>query len=220
MNLFSRVSAVRGANLDDLLRSASDPLKTIRQIIIEMEDALVEARSTAVRLLARQKELQRHIQHAQQEAHDWADKAKLALSKDREDLARGALSCKLKSDTLVLEYQRLLPPVEAEIAKLDGDIGDLCDKLTDARQRHKLLELQGDSASARKGLKAQLFRRTDPAFEAASNQVSRLQAEVDSYDLGQDSLKKAFQALQADPAVEAELARLKSQLDQSVDKGA
>ena len=100
MGIFSRTRDIIAANFSDLLERAEDPAKMIRMIIMEMEETLVEVRATAARSIADQKEMQRHIDRLTRLQDDWADKAQLALSKSREDLARAALVEKKKASDM------------------------------------------------------------------------------------------------------------------------
>lgn len=87
MGIFSRTRDIIAANVTDMLDKAEDPAKMIRMIILEMEETLVEVRASAARTIADQKEMKRHIDKLNTLQADWTDKAQLALSKDREDLA-------------------------------------------------------------------------------------------------------------------------------------
>ena len=91
MGIFSRTRDIVAANFADLIEKAEDPSKMIRMIILEMEETLVEVRASAARTIADQKEMRRHISKLEQLQDNWTEKAELALSKDREDLAKAAL---------------------------------------------------------------------------------------------------------------------------------
>ncbi len=213
MGIFSRTKDVQQADLDALLASADDPLKTARVIINEMEDTLVEARSAAVRALARKKEIERRMGELAMQSQDWEQKAELAVSKNREDLARGALAVKLRLNGERDQLAGLLAPIQAEIDKLDADLSDLRVKLAEARQRHRLLTLQGATAAARKTVKGSLAsNQSDAALDALARNVDGLNAEVDAYALGQRSLEAQFAELEQNGAVDQELERLRNKI--------
>ena len=216
MGIFSRTKDVQQADLDALLNASDDPLKTARLIINEMEDTLVEARSAAVRALARKKELQRRLGELDQQSQDWERKAELALAKDREDLARGALAVKLRLGQEREQVAALVPPVEAEIDKLDSDLAELRVKLAEARSRQRMLALRGESAVARKQVKGALNEtKTGDALDALARDVDRLDSEAEAYDLGKRKLEDQFAQLEQADAVEGELARLRGKINKN-----
>ena len=125
MGIFSRTRDIIAANVTDLLDKAEDPAKMIRMIILEMEETLVEVRASAARTIADQKEMRRHIDKLAKLQDNWTEKAELALSKGREDLAKLALVEKQKAadmtEQLTAEITVLddaLKASEADIAKL------------------------------------------------------------------------------------------------------
>ncbi len=216
MGIFSRTKDVQQADIEALLSSSNDPLKTARLIINEMEDTLVEARSTAVRTLARKKEIQRRMDDLKGQSDDWERKAALAIEKDREDLARGALAVKLRVEQERAQIAELLPPVEVELEKLDTDLADLRVKLAEARSRHRLLALQSASASARKDVRGALASdKSNVALDVLARDVDRLGAEAEAYDLGKAKLEDQFAQLERADAVDSELARLRSKLNKN-----
>ena len=91
MGIFSRLTDIVNSNINSILDRAQDPEKIIRLIIQEMEDTLVEVRSGAVRTIAEKKELERRLETLRQERQDWERRAEFAITKGREDLAKGAL---------------------------------------------------------------------------------------------------------------------------------
>lgn len=216
MGIFSRLSDVINSNIHAMLDKAEDPEKMVRLIIQEMEDTLVEIRSTSVRTLARRKELQRTAEHLRIEVADWERKAELALAKDREDLARGALGARQRLIEQIAGVDKELAHIESEIVKLDEDTAKLKAKLADARQRQKTIVLRQQSVASRLKVKGQIndSRMTDAMLkmEQYEGKIDRMEAEVEAYDLGNRSLADEFASLEAGDKVEAELARLRTKL--------
>jgi len=217
MGIFSRMTDIVNANLNAMLDKAEDPEKMVRLIIQEMEDTLVEVRSTSVRQLARKKELQRHVAQMQGEVAEWQRKAELAITKDREDLARAALGAKQRMADNIVDHEKELKHVEGEIAKLDEDTGKLKAKLADAKQRQKAIILRAQSADSRLKVKRQIHDgRMENAmvkFEKYEAKIDGLEAQLESYDLGQvRSLKDQFAELEQGEKLDAEFEALRAKM--------
>ncbi|QYJ76580.1 phage shock protein PspA [Shewanella sp. FJAT-52076] len=217
MGIFSRFADIINSNISALLDKAEDPEKMVRLIIQEMEDTLVEVRSTSAKVLAEKKDILRRIARVDSQVQDWEEKAELAISKEREDLARAALVEKQKASTLADTLQRELEVVEDHILRLKEEVTQLQEKLADAKARQKTIIMRKQTASSRLEVKKQLdSSKIDNAmlkFEQYEQRVESLEAQVESYDLAnKSSLNDEFAALQAEDSVNAELEALKAKM--------
>ena len=149
MGIFSRTRDIIAANVTDLLDRAEDPAKMIRMIIMEMEETLVEVRAGAARTIADQKEMRRAIIRAEAANASWADKAELALSKGREDLAKAALVEKNKAKAFVDQTRAEVGGLDDSLALNEADIAKLEAKLREARNRQNTILNRIESADQR-----------------------------------------------------------------------
>ncbi|MDY6885942.1 MAG: phage shock protein PspA, partial [Pseudomonadota bacterium] len=204
------------SNINSLLDKAEDPEKMVRLIIQEMEDTLVEVRSASAKTLANKKDIVSQIAKYESDAADWQSKAELALSKDREDLARAALQEKKKSAEAAETLTKELAIVDAQISKLQDEIGQLQDKLADAKSRQKTIIMRQKTASSRLEVKKTLdSTKVDNAmgrFEQYERKIDDLESQVESYDFGKKSLQDEFAELEAGEKVDDELAALKAKM--------
>ena len=216
MGVFSRMSDVINSNIHAMLDKAEDPEKMVRLIIQEMEDTLVEVRSTSVRSIARKKEIERSAAQLQTEAADWQRKAELALSKDRDDLARGALAARQRALDQAQALGRELTHVAEEILKLDEDTGKLRAKLADARTRQKAIVLRQASVASRLKVKTQIneqkMTHTLLKMEQYEGKIDRMEAELEAYDLGTRSLADEINSLDSGDKIENELQELRARM--------
>ncbi|APD89206.1 phage shock protein PspA [Alteromonas mediterranea] len=216
MGIFSRFTDIVNSNINAILDKAEDPEKMVRLIIQEMEDTLVEVRSASAKTLANKKEIANQIAKYESDANDWEAKAELALSKDREDLARAALQEKKKSAEAAETLSKELAIVEEQISKLQDEIGQLQDKLADAKSRQKAIIMRQKTASSRLEVKKTLdSTKVDNAmgrFEQYERKIDDLESQVEAYDLGKKTLQDEFAELEASDKVEDELAALKAKV--------
>ena len=216
MGIFSRFTDIINSNINNLLDKAEDPAKMVRLIIQEMEDTLVEVRSSSAKTLADKKELSRQVNRLEKDAQQWQEKAVLALSKDREDLARAALMEKKKSSESAQALLDELTHADEHIRKLQDEITQLQDKLSDAKSRQKAIVIREKSASSRLKVKENIHStRVNDAlnrFDHYERKVDDIEAEVDSYDLGGKSLADEIAELETDEMVDDELAQLKAKM--------
>ncbi|MBP2301710.1 phage shock protein PspA [Azospirillum picis] len=217
MSIFSRLTDIVQSNLNSLLDRAEDPEKLIRLIIQEMEDTLVEVRSSTVKIIAEKKEIERRVADLHRERDEWDRKAEVALTRDREDLAKGALLAKSKVAEQADALTEQLVQVEAALAKANDDIARLQAKLTDAKTREKALVVRGQTATNRVKLRSALHdERINDAlsrFEQVERNLDELEGRVEAYDVGRTkSLTEEIAELEASHKVEEDLAALKARI--------
>lgn len=216
MGVFSRMTDIVNSNINALLDKAEDPEKMVRLIIQEMEETLVEVRTASARAIADKKELARRRERLQDEAADWERKAELAVSKGRDDLARAALVEKSKAEDVGTALAAELETLDGTLAKLNDDIHALQQKIKDARARQKAILVRGKAAQTRLGVRRHLHDHSIEdamnRFEEYERKMDDLEGQVESYDLGQRSLKEQINDLEVDENVDEELRKLKARV--------
>ncbi|PCK09401.1 MAG: phage shock protein PspA [Alteromonadaceae bacterium] len=216
MGIFSRITDIINSNINSMLDNAEDPSKMIRLIIQEMEETLVEVRSSSARIIADKKEVGRKHSRLQAQANEWESKAALALSKDREDLARAALAEKSSLEEEAIQTESELTSIEGHLAALNDEVTQLQIKLDDAKSKQKTLLLRAKTAESRYKVKQQIHRGAiDKAFnkmELFERRMDELEGHLESYDLGKKDLADEFKDLEKNDKINDELARLKEKM--------
>lgn len=224
MGIFSRFSDIINSNINALLDKAEDPEKMVRLIIQEMEETLVEVRTVSAKAIADKKELMRRKQWLSDQSESWERKAELAIQKGREDLAKGALTEKLKfvNDETAVESE--LEAIEENLQSLESEISQLQQKIAEAKARQKSLVSRQKTASTK--LKARIVLRGGSVDEALSKldgyerKLDELEGRAESMDMGTKSLSEEIDQLEKDEEVEAQLQALKARLkEKSEQKG-
>lgn len=223
MGIFSRMGDIINSNLNAMIDKAENPEKIARLIIQEMEDTLVEVRTDAARNIAERKELGRKAESYRDKVEEWASKAELALTKEREDLARGALQAKQKAEQMADVVEQEISILDDAVAKADGDLAKLQSKLDEAKAKHKALMMRAGVAKGQIRMRSAMTNnKVDDAlarYERMERKVDELEAHVEAFDLGGgDSLESQFAQLESDDAIEEELAALKASIGKPAKK--
>ncbi|QWC58277.1 phage shock protein PspA [Erythrobacter sp. 3-20A1M] len=223
MGIFSRTRDIIAANFNDMLDKADDPTKMIRMIILEMEETLVEVRASAARTIADQKEMHRHTVKLDKLQADWADKAQLALSKDREDLARAALVEKKKAADMSDQLKEEIAVLDDALRAYEKDIEKLQQRLREARSRQSAIAARLESAENRVKLRSLMTNeRVDDAlhrFDQLERRVDYAEGRADALQIadqpGKPSLSDEIAALEGGDKIDDELAEMKRALGRS-----
>lgn len=220
MGIFSRTRDIIAANFNDMLDKADDPSKMIRMIILEMEETLVEVRASAARTIADQKEMRRHTVKLERLQADWGEKAQLALSKDREDLARAALVEKKKAGDMADQLKEEIAVLDDALRAYEQDIEKLQVRLREARSRQTAIAARLESAENRVKLRSLMTNeRADEAlarFDQMERRVDYAEGRADALSIadgtGKPSLSEEIAALAGKDQIDDELAEMKRAL--------
>jgi phage shock protein A len=225
MGIFSRTRDIIAANVTDLLDKAEDPAKMIRMIILEMEETLVEVRASAARTIADQKEMRRQISKLEQVQASWIDKAELAMSKGREDLAKAALVEKQKATDLAEQLSQDIGDLDQALKASETDIAKLQAKLREARARQNSIVTRLESAQNRQKMREMYAGpKIDEAFsrfDLMERRVDFAEGRADAAGMGAapKTLEEEIAELRSADKVDAELAALKARMSGTAQEG-
>ncbi len=215
MGIFTRFRDIVSANINSMLDRAEDPEKLIKLMIREMEDTLVELKSACAGTIASRKKASRQLEEIQDKEAFWDQKAALAVSKGRDDLARQALLEKRRFAQRAEAVEQELNELQSIVGQYQDDIQELENKLRSAREKQRML-VQRHIRAQRKKKAHEEIRRMDSAqvmqkFDEMETHIERMEAEADLVNYGRKSgLEEAFEELSADDDIERQLQALKS----------
>jgi phage shock protein A len=216
MGIFSRLSDIINSNINSLLDKAEDPEKMIRMVIQEMEETLVEVRSTSARIIADKKELVRRNNKLGKQVDDWQQKAELALSKSRDDLAKAALLEKSAVSDVIVLVQEDMQKLDDSLTKLSSEIEQLQTKLNDARTRQKAILMRHTATRSRHTVSTKLHNSSiDEAinkFDHYEKKIEVMEGEIEANEIGNRGISAEFDALEKEGRIDQELEDLKSKL--------
>jgi phage shock protein A len=215
MGIFTRFRDIVSANINAMLDRAEDPEKLIKLMIREMEDTLVELKSACAGTIASRKKVSRQLEEILDKEAFWNQKAALAVSKGRDDLARQALLEKRRFAQRAEAVEQELNELQSIVGQYQDDIQELENKLRSAREKQRML-VQRHIRAQRKKKAHEEIRRMDSAqvmqkFDEMESHIERMEAEADLVNYGKKSgLEETFEELSADDDIERQLQALKS----------
>ncbi len=219
MAIFARIADILQANINDMIDKAEDPVKMVKQIILEMEDQVDEATRALGQAMGSQKVAAKELADAKAKSADWNDKARLALKNGNEELARKALDAKVGVDQQIATLQESYDSITAQVDKLKEQVRDLKMKLDEARSRQNVLIARARMAEAQTGVATAIAgTNTDSAFaklDKMERKITAQEATAEAYtEINGEglSVEKEFSELSRQGAVDEELAKLKEEM--------
>ena len=217
MSIFTRTRDIVAANFTELLDKSEDPAKMIRMIIMEMEETLVEVRASAARTIADQKEMRAQVARLERLQDSWAEKAELALSKGREDLAKAALVEKQRAADMAASIQAEMDLLNEAMRASEADIAKLQSKLREARARQNATQTRLEAANNRVRMREMYAgAKVDDAFsrfEVLERRADMAEGHAEALALGHPkTLEEEISELRNAEKIDAELEAMKARL--------
>ena len=215
MGIFTRFRDIISSNINAMLDRAEDPEKLIKLMIREMEDTLVEIKAACAGAMAGSKKAQRQLETLNSRVQYWEEKAELAVTKGRDDLAREALIEKRRYTRRKQDLDNELMDHENLIAQYQDDIRQLEEKLKSARDKQRIL-VQRHIHAAKKKRAQEEIRRIDSSeaimkFDELENRIERMESEADLVNFAKkSSLEEELDRLSVDEEIEKELQAMKT----------
>jgi phage shock protein A len=199
MSIFTRLSDIVNSNISALLDKAENPEKMIRMVIQEMEETLVEVRSGTAKVIADKKTLKRRVDTLRKQAQDWEQKAELAVSKGREDLAKAALVERSAINASIDITEKDLAKLDETLDKLSSEIELLQAKLNDARARQKTILLRAKATENRVNinmkLKSEAIDSALDKFEYFERKIDQMEGQLETGHVESRGLQSEFDEL-------------------------
>ncbi|MDH7515089.1 MAG: PspA/IM30 family protein [Bacteroidota bacterium] len=214
--IFARITDIVKANINDLLDKAEDPEKMIKQMVIEMEEAVNKATTAVGSALANEKHLERQLAEKRRLADEWHERAVKAVNAGRDDLARRALEKKNAFARAAADLEPALAEAKKTSETLRAQLDQLKAKLDEARVRQGTLIARHQAAKAKKTIAQSISGIGDGAFanfEKYEQKVLKAEAEAEAFtELAGEttSVDEEFKKLEAGSEIEQELALLKA----------
>jgi phage shock protein A len=215
MGIFTRFRDIVSSNINAMLDGAEDPDKMIKLMIREMEDTLIEIKSSCAGVIASRKKLERKLDELLERRNLWAKRAELAVNKGRDSLAREALVEKRRFSELaeslsaeVLDHSSLIEQYQEDIQELEGKLSGAKEKKRTLAERHKKAQ---NKKRAQTDIRRMDSSESMARFEHLESRIERMEAEADMVNFGKPkTVDDEFHDLAADDEIEKELAKMKA----------
>ncbi len=226
MGIFGRMTDIFKSNVNDALDRMEDPEKMLKNMIIEMEEALTKATSALAKAIANEQNLRKQQGLAQQQAAQWEEKAALAMKAGNADLAKQALSKKITYDGQAGQYDGMIAQASNTTQSLRSQLDALKAKLDEARMKQSTLIARAQVAKTQKEFSSAMGTAIGDGafakFDTREKKIEGMEAEAQAYSevSGAAQADDPFAALEKNQQVDDELAKLMAKMGQGGGSGA
>lgn len=215
MGIFTRFRDIVSSNINSMLDKAEDPEKMIKLMIHEMEDTLIELKSSCAGVIAGQKKLDRKLGDLEEKIALWAERAELAVNKGRDDLAREALLEKRRFTDAADAVKQEVKEYQALVQQYQQDITELETKLESAKEKKRVLVERHKRASnkkrAQEDIRKSVGADTMARFDKLESRIEEMEAEAELVNkYKKETVEDEFDNLTTDDDIENELAKIKA----------
>ena len=208
MSIFTRFKDIVNSNINSLLDKAEDPEKMLRLMIGEMEDTVIDLKTTTAARMAEAIRSEKKVDEAKATVDRWQARAELAIEKGKDDLAREALVEKKHAQEV---YERALENISSlkkSVEEGKEEIRTLEDKIKAAKDKLATLQRVQARAQERRDSSVNLNAR----FEEMENRINRMNAYNDlSKKSEEKSAEEKFSEMEKNDEIEAEIERIKKE---------
>ncbi len=204
MGIFSRFKDIVNSNINAILDKAEDPEKMLKLMMQEMEDTLIELKSSCAAKMAHQVRLEKKLKENEALVNRWQQRAELAVQKGRDDLAREALVEKRNASSSLETLKSEIETISDLVSKSKGEIHQLEDKLEQSQMKLKTLQQKARAAEEEKRMHSNMSHE----FDNLAEKIDRLNAE-NELNRKEATLDNKFRAMEVNEEIEKELEQLK-----------
>lgn len=218
MSILSRVRRLIRANIHDMLDRAEDPVRVANYLILEMQESIEQAREETATAMAAEKRLALQAEEAEQAADQWEKRARLAVSRGEDELAREALLRRNAAAELANQYHHSHREQVTAVYQLKQSLDQLQKKFHDAKARRTALLAQVNATRAQqvvaRSLKQAVGDEAFATFDRLADQVStERHRAIAISELSRDEVEDAFLVAEEHDAVEHELLAMKQEME-------
>jgi phage shock protein A len=226
MGIFTRISDILSANLNEITDQFEDPEKMLKQAVREMEESIGEVTGQTAKAMANEKTLSRELQRNRAQQEQWQGRAEKAVEAGDDDLARKALARKNEHQKVVEALEDQLESARGASQTLRRQLAGMKAKLAEAKRNLASLSARKRAADFRKKMDAQAAGLTTEVNDNAFAKFDRLKTKVEQAEAEAEAIAELrgmaaggtaedvdeFDAPDEELDVSAELAELKQKV--------